>query len=188
MSTSNRVELKQTLTRIFRHYTLSPPGNTCCGSQTFLSVSTKSVSESGTNTHLQLTDATLYRPLFLVGHDLESGLRCLRRVDFDPDTVAPFVAFLDSRKIAYALYSRPFRLSSLCWHFDIKVKRSHHSGNDAAYTLLALLRMAAETSDYASTENIQGINFCVLAGPERVRTVTPSDWADNLSSLDATNI
>ena len=174
--TSNRVELKQALTRIFRHHT---SGNTCCGLQSFLPVCAKIISDSETNIQSQLTNDTLYRPLVLVGHDIENDLRCLSKVDFDPNTFPPVVAVFDTQKIAYGLYGRTFRLSSLCWHLDIKAKRFHISGNDAAYTMLALLRLAAETSDHASVEKIWGIISSVLAEPcsgiERVRTVTPLD-------------
>ena len=95
------------------------------------------------------------------------------------------------KKFRYALYGLTFRLSNLCWHLDIKAKCFHIPGNDAAYTLPALLRLAAETSDHASIENIQGIISSLLAEPrsaiERVWTVTPLDWADNLDGSKAIN-
>lgn len=60
------------------------------------------------------------------------------------------MAVFDTQKIAFQLYGKEFRLSDLCWHLGIKAKRFHTSGNDAAYTLLALLRIASEISGPSS--------------------------------------
>jgi DNA polymerase III alpha subunit (gram-positive type) len=156
----------------------------------FPSISIDTTSHPVPNNQSQLVDTTFYRLVVLIGHDLENDLRCLRKIDFDPTTVGPVIAVLDTQRIAHALCSKVFFwLSSLCWYLDIRVSRFHISGNDAAYTLLALLRMATEFSHRASTENIPNITSTALKSPQsstkRPQTITPLDWADNLGSFDA---
>lgn len=189
-SFSNQFELREALVSLCCYNKHTSPPDSCCASQTF------------TRVPIPITDdinKDVYRPIIIIGHDLSNELSCLKRVGFSPVDVAPVMAYLDTQKIAYALYGRIFRLGDLCRHLGFRSRRLHTSGNDAVYTLLALLRMAAiifssnsSDSDNISSsgriDKIQLIISTVLENTQRrakgLQRSAPSDWQDNLDGID----
>ena len=83
------------------------------------------------------------RPLILVGHDIQNDIQAVERTGFTINHYAPVDAILDTQDIARELFGGTKTLGDLCQHLRIKAKNLHNSGNDATYTLLALLKMGA---------------------------------------------
>jgi len=89
------------------------------------------------------------RHVVLVGHDLPSDLAFLSTLPFDP---TPWVAGMLDTQALFRAHTRdananPTALGKVLGHFGLVGWGAHNAGNDAVYTLWALLAMgvAAET-------------------------------------------
>ncbi|KAH8819950.1 hypothetical protein F5884DRAFT_849235 [Xylogone sp. PMI_703] len=89
----------------------------------------------------KLVDRT--RNIILVGHCLPSDLPVLRALGFDLETSV--INILDTEVMAQAILGLPgCRLKSLLEKLNCPVERCHVAGNDADFTLRALLLLVAE--------------------------------------------
>jgi DNA polymerase III alpha subunit (gram-positive type) len=84
-----------------------------------------------------------YRPVIVIGHALHEDIAVLEQAGFmfNPNIV---LHYLDTQEIArYIFQCHNLRLRDLCDILDIERTGLHISGNDATYTLVALLKMAS---------------------------------------------
>lgn len=77
--------------------------------------------------------------IVLVGHALAGDTKYLRRVGFSPNNV---VAHMDTQKLARASKKDSPGLKRLLLALDINAQNLHNAGNDAAYTMQALVGLA----------------------------------------------
>ncbi|CAK4033553.1 Mannose-1-phosphate guanyltransferase [Lecanosticta acicola] len=85
--------------------------------------------------------ATLGRPIILVGHDLSNDDQFLKHLDFSLAGVTAISRRVDTQRVA-GTKKRLIALKKLLAALDIEPRFLHNAGNDAAYTLQALLKMA----------------------------------------------
>ena len=116
---------------------------------------------------------TNQRPIILVGHDIQNDMRAVERAGYIIHHHAPVEAVLDTQDIAREVFRGTRSLGDLCCKLGIKAKNLHNSGNDATYTLLALLKMGTaivgqkEESDCGVRELVKKIaNLCLQSKEE----------------------
>ncbi|KAF2122507.1 hypothetical protein BDV96DRAFT_593040 [Lophiotrema nucula] len=104
----------------------------------------------------QRIPTTRSRPLVVVGHDLRQDLASLRHADFEIEQFAPVVAYLDTQSTAVEQLglrnAHRVSLRFLCQQLGLSYSNMHKSGNDAMYTLLALLELAARSKNPGEEE------------------------------------
>lgn len=79
--------------------------------------------------------------IILVGHGLQNDTEYMQRLNFTPSRVAGQV---DTQKLARISKSQPPGLTKLLSALSIDAKNLHNAGNDAAYTLQALVGLAVQ--------------------------------------------
>lgn len=84
------------------------------------------------------------RPVIMVGHDLSHDLRYLRKLGYNIWRVPQFSDEIDTQSMFKSLErERNGRgLASVCSELGIQGYHFHNAGNDAAYTLRAMVAMA----------------------------------------------
>lgn len=84
------------------------------------------------------------RNLILVGHDVGTDVNYLRKVGFDPLSLPNLREVVDTASMYRALTreTNPRKLGSVLETFDIPGWFLHNAGNDAVYTLQAMLGIA----------------------------------------------
>lgn len=93
------------------------------------------------------------RTLVLVGHDIASDIRYLRRVGYDLGNLSNLHTTLDTTSLHRALVDEwnPKSLSGLLGEFDLDGLFPHNAGNDAVHTLWVMvaitLRSATQRGD-----------------------------------------
>lgn len=160
-----------------------------------LSASTNIMFDSKVDLRPPYNTGFSHRPIVLVGHDIEHDLRSLRAVGFNIGAIGPVMAVLDTCSIVRARSGKSFRLRKLCKeHLEIDGRYFRVSGNDAVYSMLALLSLAAEISDYASYIQRVCIRDFVSSklertrpkGKKRQKSVDQSpDWLDFFATADS---
>ncbi|KAF2139406.1 uncharacterized protein K452DRAFT_203040, partial [Aplosporella prunicola CBS 121167] len=81
------------------------------------------------------------RNFILVGHDLKEDIRYMKRLDYDVTSEKSVVLNMDTQTVAKEL-SLPLGLEKLVTALDIVPKYLHNAGNDAVYTMQAMVCMA----------------------------------------------
>lgn len=108
------------------------------------------------------------RNTVLVGHDIKADLSYLRRLGFNPETeVTNLIGTLDSATM-YATWRRDHQISSLgkvLADYDIVGWNLHNAGNDAVYTIQALLGICVRESVIRGIET-SAVDAAVAAVPE----------------------
>lgn len=79
--------------------------------------------------------------IMLIGHDLKNDTEYLRKLNFTPKHVA---GKIDTQRLARISKSQPPGLTKLLAALSIDAKYLHNAGNDAAYTLQALIGVAVQ--------------------------------------------
>lgn len=79
--------------------------------------------------------------IMLVGHDLRNDTEYMKRLNFTPKRV---VGSLDTQKLARLSKKQSPGLKNLLSALSIDAKNLHNAGNDAAYTLQALIGLAVQ--------------------------------------------
>ena len=83
------------------------------------------------------------RNVLLVGHDVGKDLEYLRdKLDFDLTTIPSITAFIDTQRIAREVFHFPKKnlsLHRMLLSLGLPARQLHNSGNDAFYTMQALL-------------------------------------------------
>ncbi|KAF7184976.1 hypothetical protein HII31_13599 [Pseudocercospora fuligena] len=91
------------------------------------------------------------RKIVLAGHAIKNDLEYLRKLDFDVNDIPSVVMKLDTQTIAVSK-KRQMGLANQLGALRIVPEHLHNAGNDAAYTLRALLAIAiGEHSDPGNT-------------------------------------
>ncbi|KAF2091367.1 hypothetical protein K490DRAFT_31204, partial [Saccharata proteae CBS 121410] len=80
------------------------------------------------------------RKMVLVGHDLKGDIKYLNDLNFSPTAARTVVAQLDTQKIANEMFL-PSALGKLLEALEIHAENFHNAGNDAMFTMQALVLM-----------------------------------------------
>jgi len=89
------------------------------------------------NTEIKDVEPTI----MLVGHALNNDKEYMRRLNFNPQNVS---GHIDTQKLARISKKQPPGLTRLLAALSIDAKNLHNAGNDAAYTLQALVGVAVQ--------------------------------------------
>lgn len=104
------------------------------------------------------------RQIVLVGHDIRHDLTVLRRLNFDLQT--SISGILDTRRIASVVFAQDnMSLVTLLTRLRCPWNKLHNAGNDANFSIRALLLLAIEGSaavDYLKTETLVSIKTIAL--------------------------
>jgi hypothetical protein len=79
--------------------------------------------------------------IMLIGHALSNDTEYMRRLKFSPKHVS---GHIDTQKLARISKKQPPGLTKLLAALSIDAKNLHNAGNDAAYTLQALVSVAVQ--------------------------------------------
>lgn len=79
--------------------------------------------------------------IMLIGHDLKNDTEYLKKLNFTPKHVA---GKIDTQRLARISKKQPPGLTKLLAALSIEAKYLHNAGNDAAYTLQALIGVAVQ--------------------------------------------
>ncbi|KAI9790747.1 MAG: hypothetical protein M1816_004889 [Peltula sp. TS41687] len=118
--------------------------------------------------------AAARRRFVLVGHSVQDDLTYLSKLGFDPRTVPGFLEVVDTGSLWRAFKREPvhrtleitlYQLGLTGWHL-------HNAGNDAAYTLQAMIALAVR--DLGSRDTIREdrearIQAAIMEAEERIR-------------------
>lgn len=90
------------------------------------------------------------RDIVLVGHGMQTDLAVLGELGLDVQDELQIVAVVDTRRVAEELMGLDFAsqgpsLVNLLKHLGCPAGRMHNAGNDAAFTMRAMLALALET-------------------------------------------
>ncbi|KAK3504969.1 QDE-2-interacting protein [Neurospora crassa] len=86
------------------------------------------------------------RPVVLVFHDQSQDLKYIRMLGYDVASADNILEVVDTREM-YQYLSRSnnaSKLSNVCGFLDISWKNMHNAGNDAVYTLQAMMGLAID--------------------------------------------
>lgn len=129
-----------------------------------------------------------FRNIFLVGHNVRSDMKYLKdTIAFDAEAMSTVVAIIDTQQLAWCVFKSPFKYMSLkqtLATLGIQARQLHNSGNDAVYTLVALLRLFCIYQTAAMGDNSE---TCV--GPPSHELEQPSTmlrWRERLDLLKQT--
>lgn len=85
------------------------------------------------------------RNIFLVGHNINSDLKYLKdTLDFSIESVPTIVAIIDTQQLARCVFNFRHKYVSLkqtLLSLGVQTRQLHNSGNDAVYTLKALIHL-----------------------------------------------
>ena len=122
--------------------------------------------------------------MVLTGHDVESDIRFLRKIGYEVDNLSTLhKPHVDTQNLYRALQGKKLQksnltrvnnavgLSSILEEYDIPPFGLHNAGNDATYTLQAMLAMVIGDS----------------TARERPMTASVEDWIGNVSALQKTD-
>ena len=87
------------------------------------------------------------RNVVLVGHDIGRDIDYLARLNFNPSYHAKIVDKLDTQRLGVSTKKAPVGLAKLLHALDIEAHNLHNAGNDAAYTLQALLKIVISETE-----------------------------------------
>ncbi len=97
--------------------------------------------------------ATEFRNVVLVCHGSYSERGFLRNLGIDVTTITPLVALFDTLKISEYVLGRGLALADLLQTLGCPCHNVHVAGNDANFTLRALLLLGLKTQDGATDLN-----------------------------------
>jgi hypothetical protein len=96
------------------------------------------------------------RSIVLVGHDINTDVSYLKRLDFNPSTeISNLLGTLDSATLysAWRRESQKTSLGKVLGGFDIISWNLHNAGNDAVYTIQAMLAVCVRESMIRGVES-----------------------------------
>ncbi|KAF2278769.1 uncharacterized protein EI97DRAFT_218361 [Westerdykella ornata] len=148
-----RRKRQQLISQIFYHDARSD-GYACCPSKDFHLINPNQT---------RLVSASNCRPVIVVGHSLHQDLAILEQAGFTLNQNV-VLHYLDTQLIAgHLLRGGVWSLKSMCKILDINCEGLHVSGNDATYTLVALLKMASMLLGYQDKTESQVMAFKLRA-------------------------
>ena len=88
------------------------------------------------------------RNIIFLGHDVDNDIAYLRKIGFDPLNRSNLLQTMDTRSMyqAYTHDPNPASLGRILGAFDFAGWHLHNAGNDAVYTIWALLAMAVASA------------------------------------------
>ncbi|KAK0711091.1 hypothetical protein B0H67DRAFT_646498 [Lasiosphaeris hirsuta] len=91
-----------------------------------------------------INESAIGRPVVLVFHEASSDIRYLNLIGYDINIVPNFVEVVDTREMEQFINrsSNAAKLKSLLDWLDIDSRNLHNAGNDAVYTLQAMISLA----------------------------------------------
>lgn len=105
-----------------------------------------------------LEEGVQRRKIIFLGHDVDNDIAYLRKVGFDPLYRSNLLETMDTRSMyqAYTHDPNPTSLGRILGAFDLAGWHLHNAGNDAVYTIWALLAMAvASATERGNPEVVQ---------------------------------
>ncbi|KAI3344110.1 hypothetical protein F4824DRAFT_507909 [Ustulina deusta] len=95
------------------------------------------------------------RPVIIVGHEIEQDLKYLMRIDYNPWCVSQIVDEVDTKGMFQRMERNPNgrSLAMMCGELGIPGDNYHNAGNDAVYTLRAMISMAIKRTVEGSDRN-----------------------------------
>jgi hypothetical protein len=137
-------------------------------------------------------DSPALRNIVIVGHSTKSDLRILQRLGVNVYKVAPVLAILDTcliaRNILGANSTTPmtnFKLCTLLAELECPYEASdlHNAGNDATFTLHAMLMLAIRSSESREMDSVQRENFENLRAVAQTELYECQRWKPIRKSL-----
>ena len=100
------------------------------------------------------------RTVVIVGHDVDNDIRSLSRLGFQAkgmENLHPRQPIIDTQSLFRAFTDKwdPQSLGNVLKHFDILPVALHNAGNDAAYTMQALLAIAVCSASVRGSKHLQ---------------------------------
>jgi hypothetical protein len=102
-------------------------------------------------------DISEKRNIILLGHDTMSDIRYLQNLGYDPLKVQSIVEALDTA-VMYQVWRRDNQTASLgkiLYSFDIRAWALHNAGNDAAFTIQAMLAITVREATLRGSSELQ---------------------------------
>jgi hypothetical protein len=170
------------LNHIFQHGIEQEDVESCCGSRKFPLYPATDLPPGPV---IKLSA----RPIILIGHAISCDFQTLSKACFDITDAARVVAIINTQKFAREMAhillpeEKKFRIGHLGWNVSLRKlwlllgmvpRYLHDCGNDAAWTLLALFRLAA---------NILGENDQSGAGIEKLKGIVESELLDTKTRM-----
>jgi hypothetical protein len=118
-------------------------------------------SDSKLATKSDTTDSCEQRKLILLGHDTLSDVKYLQQLGFDPLTLPNLLEAQDNATM-YRVWRReqqPTKLGNILYDFDIPGFNLHNAGNDAVFTVQAMLGICVREATIRGSpesKNIRG--------------------------------
>ncbi|KAL8863540.1 MAG: hypothetical protein Q9178_000221 [Gyalolechia marmorata] len=127
------------------------------------------------------TDAPKRR-LILVGHDIKMDIDYLRKLGYDVSNLSNLIEALDTADLhrAWKHHQNPSKLGTVLMEMEMVGWNLHNAGNDAAYTLQALIgiAIASRQSSLATTQSQIAHRTQVLEREARDRAKEEAEeWA-----------
>ncbi|KAI1808604.1 hypothetical protein F4811DRAFT_177726 [Daldinia bambusicola] len=84
------------------------------------------------------------RPIIMVGHGVEQDLKCITRLGYNIRKVPQVIQTMDTLPMFYQFKGSVTEgsLGAMCEYFNLSYYNLHNAGNDATYTLQAMISMA----------------------------------------------
>ncbi|KAL5118762.1 hypothetical protein ACEQ8H_003265 [Pleosporales sp. CAS-2024a] len=97
------------------------------------------------------------RNLVFLGHDTRTDVRYLQQLGYDPMKVENIIEAMDTAKIyqAWRLDPQPASLGRILNDFDVAAWNLHNAGNDAVYTVQALLAVCVREASIRGTTELE---------------------------------
>jgi len=104
------------------------------------------------------TICDIKRNIILVGHDIMADVNYLKRIGYNPSNLSNLQELIDTSSM-YRAFKRdphPRNLGSILANLDIAGWYLHNAGNDAVYTLQAMISIAITALLERSDEESRG--------------------------------
>ena len=98
-----------------------------------------------------LSQTAAKRNVVLVGHDVGRDIGYLAKLNFTPSNHATIIKTLDTQRLSGSTKRSPVGLGKLLQALNIEASNLHNAGNDATYTLQALLKIAVMHTEAPET-------------------------------------
>lgn len=118
-----------------------------------------SYSIKGIDNLLEGIDLNEKRNLILLGHDTLGDVKYLQNLGYDPMKIDSLLEALDTA-VMYRVWSRELNATSLgriLHEFDIAGHGLHNAGNDAAYTVQAMLAICVREATLRGSSELQNL-------------------------------
>ncbi|KAF2640668.1 hypothetical protein P280DRAFT_469392 [Massarina eburnea CBS 473.64] len=134
------------------------------------------------------------RTLIFLGHDTLGDVKYLQQLGFDPLVLPNLIESLDTATL-YRVWRRelqPTKLANILYDFDIAGFNLHNAGNDAMFTLQAMLGICVREASIRGSAALQDIRdeekaakAAVLLSEAKVRAEEEADgWSDHEADGD----